>query len=88
MHAVFVRVTVHDQERAEKGLHERVVPAVSNLPGLVAGYWLRPEEGQGRALVMFESEETAQRAAEGVRAMADEFVTIDTVDVVEVVAHT
>jgi hypothetical protein len=88
MHAVFVRVTIHDREQAEKALHEQVVPSVAGLPGLVAGYWLRPEEGQGRSLVVFESEESAQRAAEGVRAMAPEFVTVDTVDVVEVVAHT
>jgi hypothetical protein len=88
MHAVFVRVTINDPERALKALHEEVVPRVSGLPGLVAGYWLRPEANQGRSLVVFESEEAARAAAENVRANAPEFVTMDTVDVVEVVAHT
>lgn len=88
-HACSVRrVTIDDPERALQALHEEVVPRVSALPGLVAGYWLRPEANQGRSLVVFESEDAARAAAENVRANAPEFVTFDTVDVVEVVAHT
>jgi hypothetical protein len=88
MHAVFARVTLSDPERALKHLHEEVVPRVSAAPGLVAGYWMRPEANQGRALIVFESEETARAAAEQARANAPEFVTFDSTDVVEVVAHT
>ena len=88
MHAVFVRATIGDPEGSLKTLQEEVVPRVSQAPGLVAGYWLRPEPNQGRSLVVFESEEAARAAAEQVRAMAPKSVTIDSVDVVEVVAHT
>jgi hypothetical protein len=88
MHAVFVRATLSDPEGSLQTLREEVVPRVSQSPGLVAGYWLRPEPNQGRSLVVFESEEAARAAAERVRALAPETVTIDSVDVVEVVAHT
>jgi hypothetical protein len=37
MHAILSRVTINDPERTEKALHEKVVPRVSGLPGLVAG---------------------------------------------------
>ena len=43
MHAVVVRVTVNDREAATQGLREDVVPAVSQAPGFVAGYWTRKE---------------------------------------------
>src|SRR5581483_10767526 len=44
MHAVTVKVSIVDRERAERELHERVVPMVSQAPGFVAGYWLEPED--------------------------------------------
>jgi hypothetical protein len=88
MHAVFSRVTVNDPEPALKRLREEVVPRVSGLPGLVAGYWMRPEANQGRSLVVFESEEAARAAADNIRSNMPEFVTLDSIDVVEVVAHT
>ncbi len=88
MHAVFARVTINDPEPALKALQEEVVPRVSKLPGLVAGYWLRPEADQGRSLIVFESEEAARAAAENARANSPEFVTFDSIDIVEVIAHT
>ena len=88
MHAVFSRVTINDPDRAIKALHEEVVPRVSALPGLVAGYWMRPEANRGRSLIVFESEDAARAAAEVARANVPEFVTLDSVEVVEVVAHT
>lgn len=88
MHAVFSRVTINDPEAALKRLHEEVVPRVSGLPGLVAGYWMRPEANQGRSLIVFESEEAASAAAENIRSNMPEPVTLDSIDVVEVVAHT
>ena len=39
-------------------------------------------------MVVFESEEAARAAADQVREMTFEFVTLDSVDVHEVVAHT
>ena len=88
MHAVLVRVTIKDPEAALKALHEEVVPRVSGLPGLVAGYWVRLEGNQGRSIVVFESEDAARAAAEGVPAATAEHVNLDSIDVVEVVAHT
>src|SRR5262249_59514204 len=88
MHAVLVRVTIDDPEQATKALRERVVPQVRQAPGLVAGYWVRLDGNQGRSIVVFDSEEAARAVADQVRAMPTEFVTIDSVDVHEVVAHT
>ena len=79
MFAVFSRVTINEPEPALQELHEKVVPRVSAAPGLVAGYWMRPEANQGRALVVFESEDAARAAAEMARANVPEFVTVDTI---------
>ena len=67
MHAVVVRVTVHDVETAQAALQEQVVPRVQQAPGFVAGYWTR-SEGQGLSMVVFESEEHAQQAADLVKS--------------------
>jgi hypothetical protein len=88
MHAVMVRVTINDPEQATRALREEVVPRVRQAPGLVAGYWVRIEEDQGRSIIVFESEEAANAAADQVRGMSFEFVTLNSVDVHEVVAHT
>ena len=63
---------------------ERVVPAVSQAPGFVAGYWLEPKDADGLSVVMFESEEAAKAAAERVQPPSS--VTLETVEVREVVA--
>ena len=86
MHAVIVRVTVSDREAAEKHLHENVVPGVSQAPGFVAGYWTR-KEGSGVAMVIFESEDAAKTMSERVPSMIPDAVTLEDVDVSEVVAH-
>jgi hypothetical protein len=88
MHAVMVRVTIKDEAQARKALDEEVVPRVRQAPGLVAGYWVSLGGDQGRSIIVFESEEAARAAAENVRGMTFEFVTLDSVDVHEVVAHT
>ena len=88
MHAVVVAVTVHDQEGAMNHLRETVVPTVSQSPGFVAGYWvaLGSEKG-GRSVLVFESEDAARSAADQVQPAPEGGVTIDDVDVGEVVAH-
>ena len=69
MHAVVVRVTVNDREAATQGLREDVVPAVSQAPGFVAGYWTRKEgSDQGLSMVVFESEDAANAAAERIQS--------------------
>lgn len=84
MHAVVVTVKVGNVEEARPELLEQVVPAVSQAPGFVAGYWLEPVDGHGLSVVVFESEETAKVAAERVQPPSS--VTIETVEVREVVA--
>jgi hypothetical protein len=69
MHAVQVKVTIKDPERALSELQERIVPMVKQAPGFVAGYWLAPEGDHAESLVIFESEEAANGMVEAVRGM-------------------
>lgn len=87
MHAVIVDVSVSDMEQAQQELRERVVPMVSQAPGFVSGFWMEAGDGKGHSVVIFESEEAANRMAEQVRSNAPSAVTIDSVDVRAVVAH-
>jgi hypothetical protein len=84
MHAVVVTVKVGNVEEARPKLLEQVVPAVSQAPGFVAGYWLEPIDGHGLSVVVFESEEAAKVAAENVQPPSS--VTLESVEVREVVA--
>jgi hypothetical protein len=87
MHAVVVTVTIRDHEGATSNLREQVVPGVSQAPGFVAGYWTRKGDS-GVGMVMFESEKAAEAMSERVPSMAPEdLVTIEDVEVREVVAH-
>ena len=87
MHAVVVNVTVNDPDAAQQTLREQVVPRVSQTPGFVAGYWLRGDGNQGFSVVVFESEDAARTAANAMQPPPAGEVTIDSVDVREVVAH-
>ena len=89
MHAVVVNVSIGedaDPQAATTHLRENIVPAVSQAPGFVAGYWVRLQEGnQGRATIVFESEDAAQGATGQIQPAPG--VTIESLDVGEVVAH-
>jgi hypothetical protein len=88
VHAVVVRVTISDHEVADSHLKENVVPGVSQAPGFVAGYWTRKhEDDSGVAMVIFESEDTAEAMRERVPSMVPDVVTLEDVEVREVVAH-
>jgi Protein of unknown function (DUF3240) len=85
MHAVVVSVTINDPDAAVGELNDQVVPQVSQLPGFVAGYWVRMADGHGKSILVFESEEQAQAAAD--RAQSGRMaVSFDSVEVGEVVA--
>ena len=87
MHAVLVKVSISDVESSQKELRETVVPRVSQLPGFVAGYWTRSDDGSnGRSMIVFESEEAARTAAERVGLNVPEGVTFEGAEVREVVA--
>lgn len=86
MHALFVRVTINEPEAAEDELRNQVVPRVKELPGFQAGYWTR-SGNSGLSMVVFESEEAANAAGEQVRSGAPQGVSVEDVEVREVVAH-
>lgn len=63
-------------------------PGVSHAPAFVAGYWTRPSSGDdGLSITVFESEAEANQAAERVPQMVPDAVTLESVEVREVVAH-
>jgi hypothetical protein len=70
MHALVVTVSIDPAgaEEALENLRTRVVPAVKQAPGVVAGYWLAPKQGssglEGFSMVLFDSEANAQQAQE------------------------
>jgi heme-degrading monooxygenase HmoA len=84
MYAVVARVTIN-AEGTESDLREQVVPRVSQAPGFVAGYWTRKENG-GLSMTVWETEEAATAASEMVRSAAPEGVSVESVEVREVVA--
>ena len=86
MHAVVVRVTINEQEAAESELRERVVPQVSQMPGFVTGHWTR-KDNRGLSMIVFESEDAATSLSDRLSSMAPEGVTVEDVEVREVVAH-
>jgi hypothetical protein len=89
VHAVVVNVTIHDFDRGLENLRQQVVPAASQAPGLVAGYWTRGQDNRGLAMVVFESEDAANNAAQMVQSQPPpaDAVTLDSVEVREVVAN-
>jgi heme-degrading monooxygenase HmoA len=86
MHAVVVKVNINDEDAAERVLREEVVPQVSQAPGFVAGYWTR-KDNTGLSMIVFESEDAAEQAAERVPSTVPEAVTLEGVEVREVAAH-
>jgi hypothetical protein len=85
MHAVVVNVTVNEEEPALKALREQVVPAVSQIPGFVTGYWTR-KGNSGLSMAVFESEGAATEASQRVTGGVPAGVTLEGVEVREVVA--
>jgi hypothetical protein len=87
MHAVVVNLTIEDPEADLLVLRDQVVPQVSQAPGFVAGYWTR-KGNSGLSMIVFDSEDAAHAGAEGVRsAIPDAMVTLESIEVREVVAH-
>jgi hypothetical protein len=90
MHALVSTVSIQSghEEEALEHLKANVLPRVKEAPGIVAGYWLAPQEGRGLAIVVFQSEEAARAAAEVAQnAPRPESVTFDSVELREVFAQ-
>ncbi len=88
MHALVVTVTIHEAQAAQAMLQDQVIPQVSQAPGFVNGYWTRKDD-RGSSMIVFESEEAAQSAAEHTQSggRASDAVSFDDVEVREVVGQ-
>src|SRR2546429_2453566 len=91
MHALVVRVTIHNADRTREVLNSQVVPQVSSAPGFKTGYWTwsTGDELNGLSIIVFDSEENARAAGDRVSAIASaarDDVKLDGVEVREVVA--
>lgn len=84
MHAVVVRVEIAG-EPDNTVLRERIVPRVKEMSGFVAGYWTR-KGNEGLSMVVFDSEENARAASDGVPSLLPDSVTLKDNDVREVAA--
>src|SRR5262245_7958421 len=82
VHAALVRLTI-DREQAPaaaEALMSDILPRVRSASGFVAGYWLEPADGQGCAIVLFETEEQAREAAPPVDSWAAPGIAITDVE--------
>ena len=92
MHALVVRVKIHDADRTREMLNAQVVPGASGAPGFKTGYWTWSTGGgelNGLSMIIFDSEENARAAGDRISAIAADArddVTLDGVEVREVVA--
>jgi len=89
MHAALVTVTIAPDEAdaARAALHEQVVPMIKAAPGFIAGYWVDRADGKGFSFVLWESEEQARQVAPPPGASPAPGVTVDSTEILEVVAH-
>ena len=87
MHAVVARSTITDFEQATKFLREEGIPRLSQSPGFISGHWVRLGETAGASMILFESEEAAQTAAELFRTNPPPSVTPISIEVGEVQEH-
>lgn len=90
MHAVIVSVTINDRDTATTNLRNEIVPMVKQAPGFVAGYWTRLDTDagtEGRGFMVFESEDAARAVVDQVQQRPAPEVTLNSVDVGEVVEH-
>jgi hypothetical protein len=94
MYALFIEVNATESniEAAREVLPQFAVPAARE-GGAKGGYWLAPRGGRGVAVLVFETEEEAQKAATMLQVgqppmpQAPEGVTVKTVEVCEVLAE-
>ena len=85
--AVNVKIESGKEDEAKEELRTNVVPRVKQAPGLVAGYWMDPQNGFGYALLIFDSEENANAAKQMAESgPVPDFVKMNPPQVMEVIA--
>jgi hypothetical protein len=57
-----------------------ILPKVRSASGLVAGYWLDPEDGRGLGFLLFDTEENARQSTPPIANWAAPGVTIHRTD--------
>jgi hypothetical protein len=87
MHAVVVTVTLADRDAATEEVQQQVVPAASGAPGFVAGYWIALPGDKGVAVVVLDSEASAQAFAATVVPPPGSAATLVSAEVGEVIGH-
>jgi hypothetical protein len=90
MWAVVGQVSIQPgrEDEGQEYLKANVLPRVKQAPGVVAGYWVAPQDGHGLGITLYESEEAARGGAEMARkGPTPDYVTFDSIDVREVIAQ-
>ena len=87
MYAAIATVSISDYDRARRVLHDDVLPTVTDIPGFVSGHWLAPVDGKGMEILIFETEDEARAMAAQLPTgrKVNEFVTVESVEIREVV---
>jgi hypothetical protein len=86
MYAVSMTVTFNDRPAAESEL-VGLVSQVSGIPGFVAGYWVAISQEKGTAMIVFDSESSAEALAAQARSAPAGNVTTDSIEVGQVMGH-
>ncbi len=86
MHAVVINVTFNEPGGAHAEL-DQLVPQIAASPGFVAGYWIELSPDKGTSVVVCNSEESAQALAKSAGEAPAATVTMDSIQVGEVLGH-
>jgi hypothetical protein len=92
MHALVVHAAVTDPDASRQSLRDDIVPRARDSEGFVSGYWLAPIDGNGLAVIVYESEDKARAADARLQEMIrsgeqlSPFAKVESSEVREVVA--
>jgi hypothetical protein len=64
VYAIVANVRVDNPQEARLLLPEAREAIVANAPGIVNGYWLEPVAGIGTSVLVFETQQYAEQAAQ------------------------
>ena len=83
MYAAVVTLSIDPAQApaAAEAFTSDILPAIRSAPGLVAGYWVDPVDGQGLGFVVFDTEEHARQATPPQTNWAAPGVTIHGVEI-------